>query len=73
MRFFEKQFMEERQPTEFQLLNHIPEKISKEQNTFLEALPTKEECRKIVFALNGDSCCGPDVSLELSIRSARIS
>lgn len=42
------------------LLKFIPNLISSEENSFLEAVPTMEELRQVVFAMDGDSAPGPD-------------
>lgn len=65
VKYFEKQFTEERTPVDFQIINHIPKKINEEQNLIIEVMPTEEEVRKIVFSLCGESCSGPDGFTEL--------
>lgn len=45
---------------EISLINHIPSIITKEEDSYLNVSPSKEEVKKAVFELNEDSACGPD-------------
>ncbi|XP_059310982.1 uncharacterized protein LOC132062424 [Lycium ferocissimum] len=60
IRFYQKQFEEDRILSKFGLLKHIPTLVTEEQNHKIEMLPTEKEVKKAVFALNGESACGPD-------------
>lgn len=42
------------------MIQCIPNVITNEQNQEIERTPTKEEVKKIVFGLNGDSASGQD-------------
>ncbi|KAH0713632.1 hypothetical protein KY289_009591 [Solanum tuberosum] len=57
---FKEQFMENNNPTDFSMLDIIPKLISDEQNEEMGRLPTEEEVKEVVFAMNGDSASGPD-------------
>ncbi|XP_049391503.1 uncharacterized protein LOC125855893 [Solanum stenotomum] len=58
--YYQKQFTQERDASNFPLLHHIPELVTEEDNAVLGAIPDEPEIRKAVFSLNGDSACGPD-------------
>ncbi|XP_019231592.1 PREDICTED: uncharacterized protein LOC109212408 [Nicotiana attenuata] len=60
VKFFQKQFHEESIPTDFEIIQHVPNMITREQNQNLTRLPTEEEVKLAVFGLNGDSAGGPD-------------
>ncbi|XP_060210739.1 uncharacterized protein LOC132637704 [Lycium barbarum] len=55
-----EEFEEDRIPSKFGLLKHIPTLVTKDHNHKIEMLPTEEEVKDAVFALNGESACGPD-------------
>ncbi|XP_060182388.1 uncharacterized protein LOC132612058 [Lycium barbarum] len=57
---YQKQFEEDRIPSKFGLLKHIPTLVTEDQNHTIEMLPNEEEVKETVFALNGESTCGPD-------------
>ncbi|KAF3651406.1 hypothetical protein FXO37_18018 [Capsicum annuum] len=52
--FFQKQFIEGRIPSDFDILKHVPSMINMEQNEDMVAWPTKKEVKNAVFGLNGD-------------------
>ncbi|XP_059290999.1 uncharacterized protein LOC132044521 [Lycium ferocissimum] len=58
--FYQNQFSRESGGVDSNSLDHIPERISEDQNNFLCAKPTLEEVKNVVFALSADSACGPD-------------
>ncbi|XP_060185616.1 uncharacterized protein LOC132615077 [Lycium barbarum] len=58
--FFQNQFTQEGDASDFDILRHVPSMISHEQNMMLCAYPTKEEVKQAIFALSGDSAGGPD-------------
>lgn len=58
--FFEEQFKETDREENDDMLDVIPKIITPEQNGEIEKIPTMEEVRGIVLALNGDSTSGPD-------------
>ncbi|XP_060170611.1 uncharacterized protein LOC132601548 [Lycium barbarum] len=58
--FYQSQFTEEETSQDCRLLDVISPKVTQEQNSLLSAMPTLEEVKKVVFALSGDSACGPD-------------
>ncbi|XP_075076767.1 uncharacterized protein LOC142163385 [Nicotiana tabacum] len=60
MEFFQTQFSEERLPTNFDDIQHVPKMVSNEQNMLLWLEPTLEELKAANFGLNGDSASGPD-------------
>ncbi|XP_060190578.1 uncharacterized protein LOC132619809 [Lycium barbarum] len=60
VRCYQKQFEEDRIPSKFGLLKHIPTLVTEDQNHTMEMLPNEEEVKEAVFALNGESACGPD-------------
>ncbi|XP_059302336.1 uncharacterized protein LOC132054310 [Lycium ferocissimum] len=57
---YHKQFEEDRIPSKFGLLKHIPTLVTEDQNHTMEMLPTEEEVKEAAFAVNGESACGPD-------------
>ncbi|KAG5620134.1 hypothetical protein H5410_005352 [Solanum commersonii] len=57
---FREQFTKKNEPTDYAMLENIPNIISNEQNEEMERLPTEDEVKNVVFALNGDSASGPD-------------
>jgi len=71
--FFQDQFTDVENETELSLIEHIPTLVTDEDNAMLNASPTVEEIKKVVFELNSDSASGPDNLLGTSIMSARIS
>ncbi|XP_070048975.1 uncharacterized protein [Nicotiana tomentosiformis] len=58
---FQQQFSEERVPTAFGILEHVPLMIGEEQNHDLIRQPTRDEVKEAVISLNGESVGGPDV------------
>ncbi|XP_070036593.1 uncharacterized protein [Nicotiana tomentosiformis] len=58
--FYQKQFTNEGDASEFSLLNNVPSMVTMDQNLELSRLPTIEEVRADVFELSGDSASGPD-------------
>lgn len=61
MNFFQAQFHEDKIPTAFGIVDHVPYMVDSEQNQDLLRQPTKEEVKVVVFGLNGGSAGGPDV------------
>ncbi|XP_049356312.1 uncharacterized protein LOC125820932 [Solanum verrucosum] len=57
---FREQFTETNEPTDYTMLENIPNIISNEHNEEIERLPTEDEVKNVIFALNGDSASGPD-------------
>jgi len=58
--FFQDQFTDVENETELSLIEHIPTLVTDEDNAMLNASPTVEEIKKVVFELNSDSASGPD-------------
>lgn len=58
--FFRSQFLEDNMNQDFSMLACIPKLITGEDNTMFMGLPTQEEVRRVVLALNGDSAAGSD-------------
>ncbi|XP_075077140.1 uncharacterized protein LOC142163885 [Nicotiana tabacum] len=58
--FFQKQFKQEADPINFELLNNVPAMVSTEQNLELCRFPSTEVVKGAVFALSGESASGPD-------------
>ncbi|XP_015161833.1 uncharacterized protein [Solanum tuberosum] len=58
--FFQNQFADSGNDSNFSLLQHIQPLIDAEANGFLNVIPDAEEIKKVVFELNGDSTSGPD-------------
>ncbi|KAG5601718.1 hypothetical protein H5410_033088, partial [Solanum commersonii] len=58
--FYQKQFTQERDATDFPLPRHNPTLINAEENSILCRIPELEEVKNVVFKLNGDSASGPD-------------
>lgn len=58
--FFQTRFHEDKVPTEFGIINHVPHMVNTDQNQMLTSIPTVEEIKKVVFGLNADSAGGPD-------------
>ncbi|XP_019251288.1 PREDICTED: uncharacterized protein LOC109230219 [Nicotiana attenuata] len=58
--FFQAQFIEDRVPTNFDIIQYVPKLVSIEHNELLWQEPTMEEVKATVFGLNGDSASGPD-------------
>ncbi|XP_060182106.1 uncharacterized protein LOC132611743 [Lycium barbarum] len=53
-------FTAEPEATDFELLEHIPKLISREQNRVIHEFPEEEEIKEVVFGLNANSAGGPD-------------
>ncbi|XP_060190596.1 uncharacterized protein LOC132619837 [Lycium barbarum] len=70
VRCYQKQFEEDIIPSKFGLLKHIPTLVTEDQNHTIEMLPNEEEVKEVVFALNGESACGPDGFTGLFFQSA---
>ncbi|XP_060210556.1 uncharacterized protein LOC132637493 [Lycium barbarum] len=70
VRCYQKQFEEDKIPSKFGLLKHIPTLVTEDQNHTMEMLPNEEEIKEAVFALNGESACGPDGFTGLFFQSA---
>ncbi|KAH0748476.1 hypothetical protein KY290_027708 [Solanum tuberosum] len=60
IKFFKSQFVVEDSAEELTLLRHVPQLISEGNNELIKVCPTKEEVKKVVFKLNGNSASGPD-------------
>ncbi|XP_070041117.1 uncharacterized protein [Nicotiana tomentosiformis] len=58
--FYQKQFTNESDASEFSLLNNVPSMVTMDKNLELSRLPTIEEVRAAVFELSGESSSGPD-------------
>lgn len=58
--FFNEQFRESGNNSDFSMLNLIPNLISAEENDRMTRLPDQFEVKKAVFELNGSSAAGPD-------------
>ncbi|XP_075108937.1 uncharacterized protein LOC142180767 [Nicotiana tabacum] len=59
--FFQNKFLENVIPIAFGIIDHVPNMVTFYQNQELVKQPTKDEVKKVVFGLNGDSAGGPDV------------
>lgn len=57
--FYMEQFTQEQEGTNFDMLQCIPKQIRQEQNDHSVRLPSIEEVKKVVFALNGESASSP--------------
>ncbi|XP_070034920.1 uncharacterized protein [Nicotiana tomentosiformis] len=60
IKFYQRQFTKEVDPTDFTLLDNVPDIVTMEQNLELCRYPTLEEVKAIVFELSGESTSGPD-------------
>ncbi|XP_059277620.1 uncharacterized protein LOC132031700 [Lycium ferocissimum] len=60
IRFYKDQFFEDHIPTDFDILKHIPQMVTIEQNQLIHEIPEAEEVKGAVFGLNADSAGGPD-------------
>lgn len=60
IRFYSDQFAENHTPTNFDIMDHIPQLITKDQKKKVHDIPEVEEVKKAVFSLNADSAGGPD-------------
>ncbi|XP_070013359.1 uncharacterized protein [Nicotiana sylvestris] len=58
--FYQRQFTNEGDPTDFSMLDNVPSMVTLEQNLKLCRFPTLEEVKVEVFELSGDSASGPD-------------
>ena len=58
--FFEMLFTDLKPISPLSLLESIPKLVSREDNEMLEALPRKEEVRRVMFDMDGESTPGPD-------------
>nr|XP_016471243.1 PREDICTED: uncharacterized protein LOC107793412 [Nicotiana tabacum] len=58
--FYEKQFSQEEEPTDFSMLSNVPAMVIVNQNLELSSYPTIDEVKQAVFTLSGDSGSGPD-------------
>ncbi|XP_060211840.1 uncharacterized protein LOC132639410 [Lycium barbarum] len=69
IRFFSDQFTKEADPSDFEIIDHVPKMISEEQNRYSDGLPTEEKAKKVVFSLNGESAAGPDCFTGISYQT----
>nr|XP_009619315.1 uncharacterized protein LOC104111339 [Nicotiana tomentosiformis] len=53
-------FTKEEDPTDFSMLEHVPEMVSMDENMVLCRYPTMDEVKAAAFDLSGDSASGPD-------------
>ncbi|XP_059311009.1 uncharacterized protein LOC132062452 [Lycium ferocissimum] len=60
IRFFSAQFTKDENPTDFEILDHIPQMIFEEQSTSFGEIPSEDEVKRVVFSLNGESAPGPN-------------
>lgn len=60
IRYFQDQFTQGEEGTNFKLVIHIPENMTKEDNEMLNVVPTMEEVRHAIFSLKKTSTCGSD-------------
>lgn len=60
VKFFQTQFHEDKVPTYFRIIDHVPCMVDMEQNQDLLKQPTKEEVKVAVFGFNGESAGGLD-------------
>lgn len=60
IRFHTDQFAEVHIPSNFDILNHIPQLVNEDQNKLIHEIPEIEEVKRAVFGLNADSTGGPD-------------
>lgn len=58
--YFHNQFSQEYHPRKYEMLSCIPKLISRKDNEYFESMPDREEIKKAVFSLIGDSAGGPD-------------
>lgn len=58
--FYLDQFSGIQRESNHSLLNHIPILVFEESNRTINDMSTREEVKKIVFELNGDSAYGPE-------------
>lgn len=57
---FQSQFSEDKVPTSFGIIDHVPKIVTMDQNNNLLKQPTKEELKQAVYGRNGNSAAGPD-------------
>ncbi|XP_060170652.1 uncharacterized protein LOC132601587 [Lycium barbarum] len=58
--FYQQQFSSELTSSDYSILEHVQEVVTKDQNDLLCSMPSLEEVHKAVFELAGDSAYGPD-------------
>nr|XP_027090405.1 uncharacterized protein LOC113711437 [Coffea arabica] len=58
--FFRRLFTAESPSESFDALDVIPKLITSQDNAMLEEVPSKEEVKSVVFAMDGESAAGPD-------------
>lgn len=58
--FYQQQFTQERDATNFPLLDHIPDLIIEDDNLVLESIRDEKEIKQVVIKLNRDNTSGPD-------------
>ncbi|XP_019242127.1 PREDICTED: uncharacterized protein LOC109222200 [Nicotiana attenuata] len=58
--FYQRQFTNEGDASDFSLLNNVPSMVTMDQNLELSRMPTNEEVRAAVFELAGESASGPN-------------
>ncbi|XP_060195007.1 uncharacterized protein LOC132624210 [Lycium barbarum] len=60
LNFFQNQFTQEGDSEDFDLLKHVRQMVTHEQNMGICGYPTKEELKNAVFVLSRESASGPD-------------
>uniref|UniRef100_A0A0V0IZZ6 Putative ovule protein n=1 Tax=Solanum chacoense TaxID=4108 RepID=A0A0V0IZZ6_SOLCH len=58
--FFQQQFTGNYRTEETPIMRYVQKSVTDDDNCSLNAHPTKDEIKKAVFSLNGDSASGPD-------------
>ena len=59
IRFFSELYSESTVPSS-ELLPLIPHALTREENLTLECIPSMDEVRKVMYAMDRDSAAGPD-------------
>ncbi|XP_059295507.1 uncharacterized protein LOC132048838 [Lycium ferocissimum] len=60
LRFYRDQFTKEEDPSDFEILDHLPRIIDEAIQIETVGILTEEEVKKVLFGLNGESAGGPE-------------
>ncbi|WMV23932.1 hypothetical protein MTR67_017317 [Solanum verrucosum] len=70
--YYQQIFTGQNDRVDDRILQHIPTLVTPAQNEMMQAMPTLEELRQVVFAMNPSSAAGPDDNQSGFVRGRRI-